>query len=108
MVSQRTRYLPGSGASVPPRCAGATFGQGNDLPCKAGAVPLAGMARFRSDGDMSGLTRQSKPDRSKINLNEPDEVQFWTRHLNISREDLQKAIDKVGNSAAAVRKELGR
>ena len=66
------------------------------------------MARFRSDGDMSGLTRQSKPDRSKINLNEPDEVQFWTRHLNISREDLQKAIDKVGNSAAAVRKELGR
>jgi len=47
-------------------------------------------------------------EQNKINLNEPDEVQFWTRHLNISREDLQKAIDKVGNSAAAVRKELGR
>lgn len=47
-------------------------------------------------------------DRSKINIHEPDEVQYWTRHLNISTEQLQKAIDKVGNAAAAVRKELAR
>jgi hypothetical protein len=28
------------------------------------------------------------------------------RSLNVSKEELQKAIEKVGNSAAAVRKEL--
>ena len=56
---------------------------------------------------MSGLTRKEAPDRSKINMQQPHEVRHWTRHLNVSREDLQKAIDKVGNAAAAVRKELG-
>jgi hypothetical protein len=35
-----------------------------------------------------------------------NEVRYWTKHLNISKEDLQKTINKVGNSAAAVRKEL--
>ena len=49
------------------------------------------------------LTRRDQPDRSKINMNE---VHYWTKHLNISKEELHKAIDKVGNSAAAVRKEL--
>jgi hypothetical protein len=34
------------------------------------------------------------------------EVHYWTKHLNISKEELQKAVEKVGNSAAAVRKEL--
>jgi hypothetical protein len=46
-------------------------------------------------------------DRSKINMHEPHEVQYWTKHLNVSKEQLQKAVDKVGNGAAAVRKELG-
>ncbi len=47
------------------------------------------------------------PDRSKIDMSEPQEVKYWTRHINVSKEILQKAIAKVGNSAAAVRKELG-
>jgi hypothetical protein len=45
-------------------------------------------------------------DRSKINVHEPHEVQYWAKHLGVSREELQKAVDKVGNGAAAVRKEL--
>ena len=56
---------------------------------------------------MSGLARKEIADRSKINLHQPHEVRYWTRHLGISREDLQKAIYKVGNAAAGVRKELG-
>jgi predicted RNA-binding protein YlqC (UPF0109 family) len=39
-------------------------------------------------------------------MTEDYEVHYWTKHLNISKEELQKIIDKVGNSAAAVRKEL--
>jgi Protein of unknown function (DUF3606) len=35
------------------------------------------------------------------------EVHCWTKHLNVSKEKLQKAIEKVGNSTAAVRNEFG-
>jgi len=47
---------------------------------------------------MSGLTHKLRHDRQ--------ELHYWVKHLNVSEEDLQKAVDKVGNSAAAVRKEL--
>lgn len=56
---------------------------------------------------MDHLTRRGRPDRSKINMHEPHEVKYWTHALGISKEELQKAVDKVGNAAAAVRKELG-
>jgi hypothetical protein len=35
------------------------------------------------------------------------EVKYWTHQLGVSRERLQQVVDKVGNSAATVRKELG-
>ena len=52
------------------------------------------------------LTKRDQPDRSKINMNEDYEVRYWTKHLKVSKEELQRIINKVGNSAAAVRKEL--
>ncbi|MGY4333362.1 3-oxoacyl-[acyl-carrier-protein] synthase III [Bradyrhizobium sp. LB1.3] len=52
------------------------------------------------------LTKRDQRDRSKINMNEDFEVKYWTKELGVSRDELQKAVDKVGNSAAAVRKEL--
>jgi predicted RNA-binding protein YlqC (UPF0109 family) len=55
---------------------------------------------------MDALTHRVQPDRSKINLSEPHEVHYWLKHLNVSKEELEMAIGKVGNSAAAVRKEL--
>ena len=54
------------------------------------------------------LLHRGQPDRSLINMNEDHEVRYWTKHLNVSREDLQRAVDKVGNAAAAVRKQLGK
>jgi hypothetical protein len=53
-------------------------------------------------------SKRSGPDRSKINMSQDHEVQYWTKHLGITRDELQRAVDKVGNSAAAVRKELGK
>ena len=52
------------------------------------------------------LTKRDQPDRSKINMKQDYEVHYWTKHLNISKEELQKVVYKVGNSAAAIRKEL--
>jgi hypothetical protein len=51
--------------------------------------------------------RKPQPDRSKINMREPREVKYWAHALGVSREELEKAVDKVGNAATAVRKELG-
>jgi hypothetical protein len=56
---------------------------------------------------MDNLRRKFQPDRSKINMHEDYEVKYWTRELGVSRERLQQTVDKVGNSAATVRKELG-
>jgi Protein of unknown function (DUF3606) len=57
--------------------------------------------------EMDDLSKKGWQDRSKINMHEPFEVKYWTHHLGVSSEQLQKAVDKVGNSAATVMKELG-
>ena len=56
---------------------------------------------------MDDLKKKGQPDRSKINMNEDHEVQYWTKHLGVSKQELQRAVEKVSSSTAAVRKELG-
>ena len=58
------------------------------------------------DVKMDDLKKRGPQDRSKINMHEDNEVSYWTKELGVSKEKLQKAVDKVGNPAAAVRKEL--
>ena len=57
---------------------------------------------------MDDRKNKGQPDRSKINMHEAHEVKYWTHQLGVSREELQAAVEKVGNAAAAVRKELAR
>ena len=57
---------------------------------------------------MDDLKKKDATDHNKINLHEPWEVDHWTKELGVSKNELQKVIKKVGNSADAVRKELGR
>ena len=52
--------------------------------------------------------KRAAPDRSKISMENETEVKYWTKHLGITRERLQSIVEKVGNSAASVRKELKR
>lgn len=47
-------------------------------------------------------------DRSRINMHEDYEVRDWTHSLGVTREELQAAVDAVGNSAAKVREYLKR
>jgi hypothetical protein len=46
------------------------------------------------------------PVRNKINLADPSQVRAWTKRLGVSVEALKAAVDKVGNSVAAVAKEV--
>jgi 3-oxoacyl-[acyl-carrier-protein] synthase III len=49
---------------------------------------------------------RGEPDRSKINMHEDYEVKYWTKHLGVTKDQLQQTVDKVGNSVSAVKKEL--
>lgn len=55
---------------------------------------------------MKKPSKRVMPDRSKINVRDPLQSKSWSRELRISKEQLLEVVDKVGNSAATVRKEL--
>ncbi|MBB4758661.1 hypothetical protein FHT15_003383 [Xanthomonas campestris] len=48
------------------------------------------------------------PDRDRINVNEDYELQYWTKALGVSAEELRAAVKAVGPTAAAVRRHLGK
>jgi len=54
------------------------------------------------------MLHRGQPVRNFINMDRDDQVKFWTRHLEVTVEDLREAVEKVGNAAAAVRKQLGK
>ncbi len=54
------------------------------------------------------LSNRGEPDRSRININEPHEVRYWTGRLDVSEEDLRKAVAEVGVSAQQVAEHLGK
>ena len=41
-------------------------------------------------------------------MSEDYEVKYWTERLGTTREELQKVVNRVGNSANAVAKEFGQ
>jgi hypothetical protein len=45
-------------------------------------------------------------DRSRINVDEPYEVRYWTEALGVSEAKLREAVIAVGTSADAVRRYL--
>lgn len=49
-----------------------------------------------------------RPDRDRIDMNDPDEVRNWTQSLGVTREELQRAVEAVGNTAGKVYDYLGR
>lgn len=48
-----------------------------------------------------------KPDRNNISLLDGAAVKLWVKRLGKPQEEIEAAIEKVGPSCAAVRKELG-
>ena len=56
----------------------------------------------------TSLTKKLAPDRGRIDVSDVDQVKYLCRHLGVSEKELLRAVDKVGNSTSAVRKELGK
>jgi Protein of unknown function (DUF3606) len=55
---------------------------------------------------MHNLTKPEVRDRTKINVQSAFEIKCWAHELNITRSEFRELVEKVANSAAAVRKEL--
>ena len=53
-------------------------------------------------------TNRGAADRSRVNINEDYELRDWSKRLGVSPEELKKAVQKVGTSAKAIRKHLGK
>jgi hypothetical protein len=51
-------------------------------------------------------TTKSGRSRSHIDINDPAAVRRWSRHLRLTKIELLSAVDKVGNSVVAVRKQV--
>jgi len=54
------------------------------------------------------LADRGAQDRSRINVNEAHEVQYWTKALGVTEQQLRAAVAAAGVSAEAVRKYLGK
>ncbi len=54
------------------------------------------------------LHNRGPQDRSRINLSERWEVQYWTQALGVTQEQLEQAVEQAGNDAAAVRRHLNK
>lgn len=53
-------------------------------------------------------SKRGPADRSRINLHERWELDYWTKALGVTKEQLEQAVAKVGPTAEAVKRELGR
>ena len=54
------------------------------------------------------LENRGPADRTRISLDEPHEVRYWTRALGVSEEELRAAVRTAGDLVEAVRSHLLR
>jgi hypothetical protein len=50
--------------------------------------------------------KMGRADSSRINVNEPYEVQYWSKALGCSPDQLRRTVQRVGVMAADVRRAL--
>jgi hypothetical protein len=51
---------------------------------------------------------KATPDRLHLDLKDELAVRAFLKHCHVTKDELTQAVEKVGNSLAALRKELGR
>ena len=54
------------------------------------------------------FAKKVTPDRGRVDTSDANEVKYLSRHLGVSEEEVLRAVEKVGNSISAIRKELGK
>ena len=57
---------------------------------------------------MSDDKSKTVADRKRINVHEDHELRYWSHRLGVSRDQLKRAVSKVGVMADDVARELGK
>ena len=57
---------------------------------------------------MDNPNERNQPDSNHISMDQEHEVKYWTAALGVTREELQRTVDNVGNSVEKVREALQR
>ncbi len=52
------------------------------------------------------LNKKRPQDATKVNINEPWEVKYWTDKLNCTKKELENAVKAVGVNVVDVKKKL--
>jgi hypothetical protein len=53
-------------------------------------------------------SKMAPQDAARINVNEDYELQYWTKELSVSEDQLRELVKRHGVSASAVRAALGK
>jgi hypothetical protein len=53
-------------------------------------------------------TKRGPADRSRINVHEPYELEYWTQELSVSADRLKELVARHGVMAADIREALSR
>ena len=84
-------YIPmalgGKRLKVTPACVIA----GRYSPCPLAPIHIVKCA-------MTSVTTKAPPLRSHIAIEDEVEAKYWVKHLGVTRDELQRVVDKVGNS----------
>ena len=54
------------------------------------------------------LQNRGPQDRSRINIHESWELEYWAKHFGVSKDKIKEAVARVGVSVSAVQKYLGK
>ena len=52
--------------------------------------------------------KRGPADRSRINVNEPYELDYWSKELDLTPEQVRQLVAKHGTSVETIRQVLGR
>jgi hypothetical protein len=78
------------------------------IPRDLNARPRLGAGVFLERRDMIDRRNKQLLPRSGLNLSEPSQVRHWTKKWDVSKEQLARAVERVGPTVKAVAKELGK
>jgi hypothetical protein len=51
-------------------------------------------------------TKRGPQDRNRIDIHEPYELEYWSKTLGVSKDELRETVERVGPSVNAVAQEL--
>ncbi|MEA3060574.1 MAG: hypothetical protein QOJ94_355 [Sphingomonadales bacterium] len=85
----------------PPSVFQAPRGQGTETELTRSRHPPT-----KETGMGDDLSNRGPQDRSRVNVNEPWELRYWTQHFGVSEQQLRNAVSQVGVSRDAVERHL--